>query len=55
MYNLDDEQIKDQIEHELDIYQFMDCLGISFRELIDLVFDAGVNEEQRGAFERAVR
>lgn len=55
MFNLDNEQLKDQIEHELDIYQFMDCLGLSFRELIDLVFDAGVNEEQRQELERAVR
>lgn len=55
MGNTDEEQLKDQIEHELDVLQFLDICQISFRELIDIVFDMGVSEELRQLLERQVR
>lgn len=55
MHNLDEEQLKDQLEHELDVTQFLDLIDMDFRELIDLVFNQGVHEEHRQALERAVR
>lgn len=55
MYNLDDEQLKDQLEHELDILQFFDILGMSFREVVDMAFDAGITEEQRELLSQQVR
>lgn len=55
MNNLDDEQIKDQIEHELDVTQFLDLIDMSFRELVDMVFEQGINEELRRKLERSIR
>ena len=55
MFNLDAEQLKDQIEHELDVTQFLDCIGMSFRELVDIVFNDGLSEEQLRMLENAVR
>mgnify|MGYP000181479449 CR=1 FL=1 len=55
MFNVDDEQLKDQLEHELDITQFLDLADISFREVLDALFAQGVNEETRQKLERAVR
>ena len=55
MHNLDEEQIKDQIEHELDVTQFLDLIDMSFRELVDMVFDQGLNEEIRQRLERSIR
>jgi hypothetical protein len=55
MGNTDEEQLKDQLEHELDETQFLDLCQISFRELIDMVFEQGVSEELRSILERAVR
>lgn len=56
MFNTDEQQLKDQIEHELDVYQFLDLLDMDFRDLIDVFFDThSVNEEARQKLERAVR
>lgn len=55
MYNTDEEQLKDQLEHELDVYQLLDIMDMSFRDLIEHLFDAGINEETRKKLERAVR
>ncbi len=55
MNNLDKEQLKDQLEYELDVLQFLDLTGISFRELIDIVFDSGLSGEQLTALSGAVR
>lgn len=55
MYNLDDEQIKDLLQAELDVLQFLDLLGMTFRELIDMVFDQGITEEQRDWLMRHIR
>ena len=55
MNNIDNEQLKDQIEYELDVLQFLDLTGISFRELIDIVFDSGLSGEQLDELSEAVR
>lgn len=55
MFTTDEEQLKDQLEHELDVMQFLDLLDMSFRELIDMVFEQGLNDELRGKLERTVR
>lgn len=55
MFNTDEEQLKDQLEHELDITQFMDLADISFREILDALFEQGISEEVRQRLERAVR
>ena len=55
VYNLDDEQIKDLLQAELDVLQFLDLLGMTFRELIDMVFDQGITEEQRDWLMRHIR
>lgn len=55
MHNLDEEQLKDQLEHELDVMQFLDLIDYDFRTLIDMVFQEGVNEELRQKLESAVR
>ncbi len=55
MYNVDEEQLKDQLEHELDVLQFLDLVGLSFREVIDMVFEQGLHEDTRQDLERAVR
>ena len=55
MHNLDDLQLKDQLEHELDVLQFLDIISMSYRELIDLVFESGISEEQRQELARATR
>jgi hypothetical protein len=55
MNNLDNEQLKDQLEYELDVMQFLDLTGITFRELIDIVFDSGLSAEQLDTLSEAVR
>ena len=55
MYNLDDEQLKDLLAGELDVMQLLDILGMSFREVIDMVFDSGLTLEQRELLMRYVR
>ncbi len=55
MNNIDNEQLKDQIEYELDVLQFLDLTGISFRELIDIVFDSGLSAEQLDELRETVR
>lgn len=55
MFNTDEEQLKDQLEHELDVTQFLDLLDMGFRDFIEIVFEQGLNEEQRQKLERAVR
>ena len=55
MYNLDDEQLKDLLTHELDVLQLFDILSMSFRDVVDMVFDNGVTEEQRELLSRYVR
>lgn len=55
MYNTDDEQLKDLLAGELDVMQLLDILGMSFREVIDMVFDQGVSQEQRELLMRYVR
>ena len=55
MFNLDEEQLKDQLEHELDETQFLDLCEMSLRELIDMVFEAGIRPEIYDKLERAVR
>ena len=55
MFTTDEEQLKDQLEHELDVLQFLDIVDMSFRELIDIVFANGVNEEILTKLERCVR
>lgn len=55
MYNLDDEQLKDCLAGELDVLQLFDILGMSFRDVVDMVFDQGVSEEQRELLMRYVR
>lgn len=55
MFNTNEEQLKDQIEHELDIIQFLDLLDMSFRDVVEMVFNEGVSEEYRQKLERAVR
>jgi hypothetical protein len=55
MGHIDDEQLKDQLEHELDILQFLDICQLSFREIIDMVFEQGVSDEVYTALEKSVR
>lgn len=55
MFNTDEQQLKDQIEHELDVYQLLDLMDMDFRDLIDIVFEQGVSEEIRQKLERSVR
>lgn len=55
MYNLDDEQLKDLLAGELDVMQLLDILGMTFREVIDMVFDSGLTLEQRELLMRYVR
>ena len=55
MYNTDEEQLKDQLEHELDVFQLLDLMDMDFRDLINTLFDAGISEEIRQKLERAVR
>ena len=49
--NTNDEELKQLIACELDPLSFLDACGISFEELIDLVFPE-LNEEQRQELER---
>jgi hypothetical protein len=55
MYNTDEEQLKDQLEHELDVFQLLDLMDMDFRDLINTLFDAGISEEIRQKLERSVR
>ena len=55
MFNTDEQQLKDQLEHELDVYQFLDLLGMELRDLIDMAFESGLDEETRQKLEHAVR
>lgn len=55
MYNLDDEQLKDLLDGELDVLTLFDILGMSFRDVIDMVFDQGISQEQRELLMRYVR
>ena len=55
MYNTDEEQLKDQLEHELDVFQLLDLMDMDFRDLINVLFDAGISEEIRQKLERSVR
>lgn len=55
MFNTDEQQLKDQLEHELDVYQLLDLMDMEFRDLIEVLFEQGINEETRQKLERAVR
>ena len=55
MGNTDEEQLKDQLEAELDVLSFLDACEFTFRDVIELVFRDGVPEETRGLLERLVR
>lgn len=55
MFSTDEEQLKDKLEHELDILQFLDLLDLSFRDIIEMVFESGIDEEQYAQLERSVR
>lgn len=55
MYNLDDEQLKEQLAHELDVLQLFDVLGMSQRDVVDMVFDSGLTREQRELLSSYVR
>jgi len=46
--------LKDLLEAELDVLQFLDLVGMSFREVIDMVFNEGVSEETRQKLESAL-
>ena len=46
-----DDELKLRITSEWDVTDFLDCVGWSFEDLIDIVFDE-LNEEQRQELER---
>lgn len=51
---MSEECLKDILEHELDVLQFLDIVGMSYREVIDMVFNEGVSEETRQKLELAL-
>lgn len=55
MFNTDEQQLKDQLEHELDVYQLLDLMDMELRDLIDVLFERGIDEETRQKLEHAVR
>jgi len=55
MFSTDEEQLKDSIEHEMDVLQFLDLLGMSFRDVIEMCFEQGLTSEQEDALERGLR
>lgn len=55
MFNTDEQQLKDQLEHELDVYQLLDLFDMDMNSLIEVLFAQGIDEETRQKLERAVR
>ncbi len=51
LYN--DEELKLLVSAELDIIEFMDCIGMSFDELIEVVWDS-ISEEGKAELSEAV-